>query len=164
MDKPILTADYLRNMLTYEPDTGVFRYTVKRGVNAAAGQEAGCVKGNKYRKIQILGKNYYAHRLAFLHVTGEWPVHLVDHKNNDHLDNRWSNLRQADHISNAENLQEPHRDNPTGLLGVSKVGLKFRAQIMTKGRKIDLGCYASPEMAHTVYVKAKRQLHGGNML
>jgi hypothetical protein len=75
------TAERLRQLLYYCPRTGRFHWRVKRG-NAAAGFEAGSGSKDGYRTIQIDGRPYYAHRLAWLYVHGEHPAGQIDHKNN----------------------------------------------------------------------------------
>lgn len=98
-------------------------------------------------------------------MTGEWPTCEIDHKNCIRHDNRWDNLREAKTFANKQNQKKAQRNNRTGLLGVSPCRGKFRATIYLKkdGKKNQyyLGDYPTPELVHTAYLKAKRQLHEG---
>lgn len=140
----------LKTMLSYDPATGEFTRLRGTGKGAAAGTKTkGCIdKSNGYRKICVLGRQHYAHRLAWLYMTGKWPDEQIDHKNLDRADNRLDNLRPA---SNAENNQRSRAraDSKTGLLGVcwhKKAG-KYVAQIRHLGKTIYLGLHDSVESA-----------------
>lgn len=89
-----LTAEFVRNILDYDPETGIFTWKRKRSYNTDIGMEAGvCKIGSGYRVIKINGKQYVAHRLAWLYVYGKWPkgLHRV---NGNPFDNRIANLSE----------------------------------------------------------------------
>ncbi|MCK9994454.1 MAG: hypothetical protein Dbin4_02974, partial [Alphaproteobacteria bacterium] len=98
-----LTQSRLKELLHYDPDTGVFTRRVQTSSNARVGDVAGCLHPEGYRHIQIDGKRYAAHRLAWLYMTGEWPTNQLDHLNGVRDDNRWGNLREATHGQNQQN-------------------------------------------------------------
>jgi hypothetical protein len=152
----------LMSLVSYDPETGVFTRLKGTGKGAAAGKQSqGCVdKSNGYRRLCVNGKQYYAHRLAWLYMTGEWPAEQIDHINVDRADNRFTNLRQA---NNAQNNQrsKARADSKTGVLGVSwhnKAG-KYVAQIRHLGRTIYLGLHDSVDAAVIVRQAAERRLH-----
>lgn len=91
----MLTAERLREVLEYDPAIGVFRWLIKPCGQISIGDIAGCRHGEGYVQIRVIGRIYLAHRLAWLYMTGEWPISLIDHRNLDRSDNRWSNLREA---------------------------------------------------------------------
>lgn len=160
-----LTADRLRALLHYDPTTGIFTNRVHRGSTARAGNVAGCLStSDGYLRIRIDGRQYLAHRLAWLHVTGCWPSGEVDHRNGVRTDNRFANLRDATSSVNSQNLRAARRDNKTaGLLGVSYMASKgrYRATICVSGKHLHLGLFSSPEEAHVAYRAAKRRYHPG---
>src|SRR5690349_6023774 len=77
-----LTAEYLRAIISYAPDTGHFTWRISRS-NVRAGERAGCSREDGYRLIRIDKTMYLEHRLAWLYVHGEWPSQFIDHINNN---------------------------------------------------------------------------------
>ena len=150
----------LRELLDYNPDTGVFTWKVKPCKNKNAGIEAGSI-GTGYRTIKVLKKLYQAHRLAWLYVYGEFPSKLIDHINGNPLDNRMVNLREATNYENSQNIYKPQSNNTSGFLGVTYMQKKkkWRAKIAVEGKRLSLGYYKSPEDAHKAYIEAKRKYH-----
>ena len=72
-----MPVEELRSILSYNPETGGFRWAVDRGCNAnrmKAGSIAGSLKSHGYVAIKINGVFYRAHRLAWYISTGEWPA------------------------------------------------------------------------------------------
>ena len=65
-----ITAETLRGLLDYDPETGEFRWRVSRGNRIKVGAAAGTVSSNSYAVIKINGMPFKAHRLAWLHFHG----------------------------------------------------------------------------------------------
>ena len=150
-----LTAVRLRELLSYDPETGIFRWRNPQGKRRAI---AGSPEPRGYVRIAIDRRLYRAHRLAFLYMIGEWPSQ-IDHCNGNPADNRWVNLRLATRSENAANGCTP-RNNLLGLRGVTRAYRKFHARITHKKRRIDLGLYATREEAAAAYRGAARALFG----
>ena len=162
-----LTSKRLKELLRYDPITGTFTWLKKTGRkgNIQPGMVAGGPAGRGYLCIGIDGARYPAHRLAWLYMTGYWPIGDLDHKNTDRIDNRWCNLREVSSKSfNAENIRRAHKDNALGVLGVYRHGPSFRARIKASGKDHCLGSFSTIEAAHAAYLAAKRKLHAGNTL
>lgn len=158
-----VTADELRKIVSYDPDTGVFVWLVDR-LRSKAGSVAGSVwtkpNGRKYLIIVIGKRNYYAHRLAWLYVHGEWPTDQVDHIDGNGLNNAISNLRAATAAENCRN-RGANSNNKTGLKGVhlSRPG-KWRASLRIGNRLKHLGYFSDPAEAHAAYCAAAAEAHG----
>lgn len=163
MAAAILTATRLRELLHYDPDTGLFtRLKTPKNTTIKVGDVAGFLSKAGYRIIKIDLKAYKAHRLAWLYMTGAFPSEETDHINGIKSDNQFINLREASHSLNAQNYVKPNADNKCGFLGVTKrASGKFVAQIRLMGEMRNLGQCDTPEEAHEVYLKAKRLLHPG---
>ena len=159
-----LTAERLREVLDYDPETGVFvRKVAKRGCRA--GSVAGSVMKIGYVEIGVNGERHLAHRLAWFWVHGVLPNGYIDHIDGDKANNRIANLRDVDQTVNMQNLKTARRDNTScGLLGVCPNRKRWAAQIIVKGVTYHLGTFDTPEQAHQVYIGAKRLLHSGNTL
>src|SRR5437763_71078 len=147
MMKSDLTAERLRELLDYAPETGLFYWRVRRG-SAGAGREAGTEHTLGYRMIQIDGFNYYAHRLAWLYVNGKHPAAMIDHVNRNRADNRIANLRQCSRWQNARNVSTR---SASELKGVYRLASRWRAERKGSGRRIYLGSYDSAEEAAAAY-------------
>ena len=85
-----LTAETLRQILHYNPDTGVFTW-IRKPRYAGSGEQAGSYSTKGYRRVKIGVTSYRAHRLAWFYMTGQWPVDQIDHINGIPDDNRFSN-------------------------------------------------------------------------
>ena len=156
-----LTAGSLKEILDYNPGTGIFSWKIYRNRPAKLGQKCGCVRDGKYFCISINYVDYFAHRLAWLYMTGEWPENTVDHKNRIKTDNRWCNLREATYSQNIAN--SPNRQNSSGYRGSYKRKDRknmWRAVIMKEGKRINLGYYKSAKEAHDAYLKGRKILFG----
>jgi HNH endonuclease/AP2 domain len=163
MSVPVLTAERLREVLNYDPETGIFTWKLRTSWRVRVGDFAGSQFG-KRRQIGVDGVDHYVHRLAWLYVYGVWPASGIDHMNGDPSDNRICNLREATQAQNMQNLRKADKDSKTGFLGVSEDKKKFTARIMANGKKYHLGNFSTPEEAHAAYVQAKRRLHEFNTL
>jgi hypothetical protein len=157
----LLTADRLRELLEYSPETGIFLWRVKPVRRICAGQVAGCDTGNGYRIIGIDGCYFLAHRLAWLYVTGSWPTKEIDHRNTIRSDNRWNNLREASTRQNFAN-KGPRRGSKSGLKGAifERRSQRWIAKIVIEGKLNCLGTFKTPEEAHAAYMSAATRHYG----
>jgi hypothetical protein len=155
----MLTQNRLREVLSYDPVTGLFRWLVARGQNRV-GDRAGTQDLDGYRSILFEGKRYKEHRLAWLYVYGRWPSLQLDHKNNIRNCNSIDNLREATPSTNQFNSLRSIR-NKSGFKGVCwhpKRG--WRAYICKDGKVTELGYYMTPEEAFIIRSNAAEKLHG----
>lgn len=165
-DRNSLTAARLREVLHYDPDTGVFTWVKPTNRRIRVGAVAGCIDGKHGHRIiiGIDGDLHLAHRLAWLYMTGEWPEHEIDHKNGDRMENPFDNLRDATRKLNQQNQRRARCDSKSGIQGVRAVGENFRASIRVDGSPVSLGTHPTSDQASAAFVEAKRLYHPGNTL
>ena len=142
-----LTADRVRELLSYNPDSGVFTWRVSRP-GRKAGSLAGTPDGRGYWRISVDDKSYRAHRLAWLWVHGTWPVE-IDHKNQIKTDNRIDNLRPVTRAQNQQNRPR-FKNNTSGFSGVSWKAreARWRAVFCMNCVRKELGLFKTPEAAN----------------
>lgn len=161
MSGSVLTADELRRVLDYDPQTGLFTWKFSPTPSVKKGDIAGSSHSEGYISIRIAKRLYFAHRLAWLWMKGDWPKDQIDHKDNNRSNNRWDNLRNVRPALNTQNQRKPPKSNTSGFLGVSAKRGKWRACIIVDGKQRFLGSFDTPEDASCAYIEAKRELHEG---
>lgn len=160
----MLTAERLRTLLDYDPETGIFRWNVtvkETGRGGRKGDQAGCFGTPDYVRIRIEKRLYLAHRLAWLYVYGSFPPGQIDHKNGNKKDNRIGNLRVANHSQNACN-RGVRADSASRLKGAYFDHRErcWIARIRAEGKLLNLGRFASAEAAHAAYSQAAVKYFG----
>lgn len=169
MAKADLSAQLVRELLDYCPETGALTWRPRAGSpgnfnGKFAGKDAVHLESRGYVVLHMTAVGtYLAHRIAWLHAHGEWPAGQIDHINGIRHDNRLCNLRDVPPETNSENRTRANRNRSSRLpLGVYRGnGGKFVAQIRSRGEIRYLGRFSTPEEAHEAFLKAKRALHAG---
>ena len=167
-----ITAQYVRERLDYDPETGVFTWKNLASTPENSGwvdswnlrfegKPAGSPGKRGHLCIALDNKKYYAHRLAWLIVYGLWPIDEIDHIDGDKINNRITNLRAATHSQNAHNRSK-NNNNKSGFKGVTwqSHAQKWRADIMVEGETLNLGYFCTKEEAAEAYADAAHRLHG----
>jgi hypothetical protein len=138
-----LTYERAREMLHYNPQTGVLKWAKDRRMGPKlAGKHAGFVDGNGRLMIQLDLETYHSGRVIWLWMMGHWPVGVIDHCDGNPLNNRWKNLRDVTQRVNAQN-RLMNANNKSGVRGVywnNQIG-KWHAQIALDRKKIHLGYF-----------------------
>lgn len=154
-------VDYLRDILSYDLDTGEFTWLESRG-SVAAGSKAGArstSRGKTYIYIKIDKRLYQAHRLAWLMVHGQLPDSDIDHADGDSENNRFDNLRECSMSQNKAN-SKTYKNNKSGYKGVFRVGNKYRVSVQKDRKRVNLGRFDTPEEAAEAYELASRKMFG----
>lgn len=166
-----ITADEARELLNYDPETGVFTRRVRTCGRVKVGEPAGSVNGRGYLRIRLKTKQYLAHRLAWLIMEDEFPPEQIDHINGVITDNRWCNLRSVTRTENDRN-RAVRRDSASGVMGVRRHGRAdgWVARITVGGQRMNLGYFKSlddaiaarksAEAKHGYHVNSGRRSHG----
>lgn len=158
----MLTQKELKRQYHYDPLTGLFTYLVGNQL-----VKPGTIvkpKATGYVVVSVLGKQYYAQRLAMLYMTGLMPEkHVeIDHIDGIRDNNKFSNLRTASRAENARN-SKMYANNKSGYKGVDFHQNRYRARIWVGTNpnrvRLYLGSYDTPEEASIVYNKAAEMYH-----
>ena len=153
-------SGYIKEHLTYDPKSGSITWIKKPPYSRIkVGSEAGSEQ-NGYRFHSIKHKRLYAHHIAWFLFYGKWPDDELDHRDNNPLNNKISNLREATRGQNAMNVR-PWNRSGKGLKGAywHKPDQRWFSQIRVNGKQIYLGRFDTEEEAHMAYCKASPQLH-----
>jgi hypothetical protein len=158
---PNLAHKRLKELLFYDPETGLFTRLVRTSNNIKIGDVAGTKLNTGYISISIDGQYCLAHRLAWFYINGAWPKDQIDHINLDRADNRIANLREA---SNGQNMANGSKraDNKSGAKGVCwcPKRKKWRASLQLNSKHVYLGRYSTLEEAAAAYRKAATEYRG----
>lgn len=156
----MLTHERLKEVLDYDPETGIFRWKKRTSNRVKVGDIAGGDNMNGYIRMQVDGKRHYAHHLAWLYFYGSLPENELDHKDGDGENNRIENLRDATHAQNSQN-QPLRSTNTSGHHGVSwsSARNKWEAYIWKNGKKHNLGLFNDKSSAAAEYLANKERLH-----
>lgn len=155
----MLTQSRLKELLHYDPDTGVFTWS-DAAYHRVRGRVAGVRLAHGYIVIGVDKTQYRAHQLAWLYVHGCFPSSEIDHKDANPSNNAVNNLRLATRSQQQWNHRK--RRNCTSFYkGVwfDKDRKKWRSAIEAEGRRKDLGRFASPALAHLAYCRAAKKYH-----
>ena len=150
----------LRDILRYDPETGVFTWKEPQSPRLPAGAVAGYFVSRGYRQIQIDKVKHREHRLAWAYVYGEW-VDSIDHIDGCVSNNSIENLRPATLSQNQHN-RKLGKNNTSGFKGVSfcKRSKKWKGTIRLRGKPIHVGLFETAEAANEAVCKERERLHG----
>jgi hypothetical protein len=152
---PKLTVSRLKTLLGYDPKRGEFRWRVQRSPQRPVGSFAGVPRPDGRVVIRIDRILYLRSRLAWLYMRGRWPCREVDHRDLDHGNDRYRNLRLATRRLNEANKKSRRGAMPKGVFFDKRRG-KYRAYIAGK----HLGMFTSLETAALAYGTAAHRTFG----
>jgi hypothetical protein len=157
-----IDANVVRGLLNYDQETGIFTWKVNRSRTAKLGEVAGNIDIlDGYVRISINGTLCKGHRLAWLHVYGEWPNGEIDHIHGIRHDNRISQLREVDDLGTAQN-RGIGKANNSGRVGVSYLPKtnKYTAFIRANGVQYHLGTFDTFDEARSVRRQKEAEFFG----
>lgn len=155
--RPNFTKGYLRSILHYDLETGIWSRKTVQHAKGVIGERAGCVnKSDGRRYIKVKSQRYSESRLAWFYVNGTWPKKDVEHRDGNKINNKWENFRLASRTQNQGNAKPR-----VALKGVTRVRTgKYTAQIQKAMCKMHLGTFDTPEEAHAAYAIAAKKHFG----
>lgn len=114
----------------------------------------------KYRiRLSIKRKRYFASQIIFLYHKG-WLPTIVDHRDNNPLNDKIENLRAANRFQNARNRSSA-KNSSSRYLGVClRKNGKWVAHIRILGKLKHLGYHFEETDAALAYNKAAIEFHG----
>ncbi len=167
------SVERLMQVFIYHPNTGFFIWRARPGSaretrrwnTRYAGRVAGHPSDQGYIMLCVdASRDFPASHAAWAIMCGVWPAGELDHRDGKPGNNAFSNLRPATKLHNARN-RRVRSDNVAGLRGVSVRrrlnSVTYVARISPyPGKRIHLGCFATPQAAHAAYAEASRLYHG----
>lgn len=156
-----LSREELIRTIAYDEHTGEMRWLSPTGNRVKPGDLVRGKTVRGYLRVQINGRRYKVHDLAWIYMTGREPENIVDHINGDTSDNSWKNLREATQALNCRNRKTP-KNNSSGVKGVffRKRDRKWHAVIGLNNRKIFVGAYSDFQSAVSAITAARSLYHG----
>jgi hypothetical protein len=158
----VITQRRLRELIYYDPVTGIITCIKARRSKVRPGQIHGSKMKSGYIEMRIDGVRGLAHRFAWFYMYGVWPKE-IDHINGDKSDNRRINLRDVSRTINNANSHKLRKKNKSGVRGVSwfsRDGL-WRATIYINKRAKNLGHFKTIEEAAKARRDAELNVYGG---
>lgn len=133
----MLTQKRVKELFDYRDGELIRKVDVRR---SKVGDIAGSIDSHGYLHTGIDGKTYLNHRLVWLWHHGFMPENQLDHIDQNPLNNRIDNLREASRSCNMRNRKQ--QKTTSGVKGVcwNKQGNKWQARITVKRKLIGLGC------------------------
>lgn len=152
-----LTQQQVKSLFDYRDGKLFWKENRAKG-KVKAGDEAGGVCRRGYKRVMIGYKEYPVHKIIYLLHHGKIPV-VVDHINNNSLDNRIENLREADHQKNMYN-RRVGINNKSGCKNVSWNKKSKSWQVHVRANKKVHCWYVSDfELAELIAVEARCLYH-----
>lgn len=148
----MITQERLKQLLNYDPDTGLFTSVLKC-------KPVGSLSEKGYVRLNLDKRLYMAHRIAWLYTTGEFPEIEIDHVDGDRSNNKWSNLRLATRKQNMENTSL-FCNSTSGHRGVTwyKRNQKWGATAFHNGKRYFAGLFDTKEEAAIAAKKLRDEL------
>ena len=156
--KPLPSQEKLLELFDYKDGQLYWKVRIRTSIDLS--KPAGCIEKNGYRRIQIEGKIYRAHRLVWKYHYGKDPKEFIDHIDGNRINNNIENLREATNQQNLFNTG-PSKNNKLGIKGVSKNGNKYIARIEINGKSKYLGMFNTIEEARLVREEAEEKYFKG---
>lgn len=164
LDKLHSYEELFKHALKYDRKLKRFRWRISPSQSVKAGDIAGHVLEDGYRRVTYQSILYPEHWLIWFYFKKRWPTKDLDHVNGVRSDNRVNNLREATCLQNTHNRWTAGSHNMSGYLGVTtrrwgKKTVVYEALIHVGLKQRHIGYYDTPQEAHEAYLAQKRIHH-----
>lgn len=171
--KDLPSVEYIHECFDYDKDSGIctwkerplHHYSSESMMNRVNKQKANTIidqkpHSNGYLYLTLNDIRYSLHRLIWKHVTHSDPAHSIDHIDNNPLNNKWENLREATVTNNNSNRNTQLNSDKKKGVSYRKSTNRYRSQIQDNGITYELGTFLTEDEAYAAYCTAARELHG----
>ena len=152
-----LTKELLCEHIEYRDGDLFWKKTTPRSYSVKVGEKIGNPTSTGRLCFRFFGFNLQNHRAIFMMHHGFLPP-VVDHIDGNFLNNKISNLREANKIQNGQNSKTP-KSNSSGVKGVDIHNNKYRVRVVSCGKSIYVGSFKSLEEAKNAAHKARKDHH-----
>ena len=135
-----ITQKELKELVNYNPETGIMTWKVNIGPNGKIDKQVGYINNVGYWFTSIKCQRYLFHRLIWIFVNGSFEYDSIDHIDHNPLNNKINNLRNVSHKQNLKN-RKLSSNNTSGFHGVifNKQASNWKAVIEVNSKRINLG-------------------------
>ena len=154
-----ITQQLLKKIFSYHPDGYLIRN--RRGIVV----ESKLTGGRRYARVSVKSKPYAVHRVIFLWHHGYLPK-VIDHIDNDQLNNRIENLREVTHQQNALNKKRdfnsasPYKGVKPASRARKNGFVPWEVSVSVNRRQVYFGTFDNIEVANQVAIAARNKYHG----
>jgi len=147
----ILNKEYLNNLFEYSDGKLFWKNHQYKAYNS---KEAGCIASQGYRQVTINKKVYKVHRIIFMMKYGYFPKE-IDHIDNNQLNNKIENLREATREINNANRRIA-KNNTSSIKNVCKHRNKWIVQV----KNTYIGSFDNLKNAELAAFEARNKYYG----
>ena len=136
-----IRIDEVREMLHYDPETGILKWKVIRGSTIRPGDEA------QLGQMSLMGIRFPTTHVIWFLMTEKWPDGIIENINRNKNDNRWKNLRDTSYQVSIVNSQMAGEQELIKELSSGQ----YAVNIDAGGQMIVVGVYSKFEIASKVF-------------
>lgn len=156
-----LSHKHVKECFHYEPSSGKLTWKISKARCVKIGQEAGWMRSDGYRQVEVDGTKFLVHRLIYFFIEGKFPPKEIDHIDGNKSNNRWNNIRACSRSENMSNAG-PRRNNKLGIRGVyyDPKRRRYITRIRKGCTKKYIGSFKTKEEAARAYQEEQSKIFG----
>jgi hypothetical protein len=156
----MITQQELKELLHYNPETGIFTWKVSTARRVSSGDVAVTKRKDGYIQIKLNNELILSHRLIWIYMYGYLPKY-IDHINGQRDDNRIINIREVSNQQNSLN-SKISKNNTSGIKGVywDKSRNKWTVRLSIDGKCKFFKRFDDIDLAKLVIEEVRNKYHG----